>query len=204
MTNRTQQEALEACRWIIDFHEDCRGTAPTPEHHMRHIRAKIETIRAFISQSAPRQVIEKQEQSEVGESNNIDAIKNAQNAVECLSNILMDYPAKDTEVSINSGDLYMLRSNARACLEALQSENTPVEHTTKTHQSEAGEVDCYDETPEERMKRLNPPITLTPALDPDMPTQELRLHMGELTNDEILVARASIRWANSKGIDNDT
>lgn len=35
-------------------------------------------------------------------------------------------------------------------------------------------------------------------LDPDMPTQELRLHMGELTNDEVMVARAAIRWANSK------
>lgn len=35
-------------------------------------------------------------------------------------------------------------------------------------------------------------------LDPDMPAQELRLHMGELSNNEILVARAAIRWANSK------
>lgn len=35
-------------------------------------------------------------------------------------------------------------------------------------------------------------------LDPDMPDQELRLHMGELTADEMLVARAAIRWANSK------
>lgn len=34
-------------------------------------------------------------------------------------------------------------------------------------------------------------------LDPDMPTQALRLHMGELTDDEVLVARAAIRWANS-------
>ena len=35
-------------------------------------------------------------------------------------------------------------------------------------------------------------------LNPDMPTQELRLHMGELTTDEVLVARAAIRWANSQ------
>lgn len=35
-------------------------------------------------------------------------------------------------------------------------------------------------------------------LNPDMPTQELRLHMGELTEDEVLVARAAIRWANSQ------
>ena len=35
-------------------------------------------------------------------------------------------------------------------------------------------------------------------LNPDMPVQELRLHMGELTTDEVLVARAAIRWANSQ------
>lgn len=35
-------------------------------------------------------------------------------------------------------------------------------------------------------------------LDPDMPQQELRLHMGEITYDESLVARAAIRWANTK------
>lgn len=33
-------------------------------------------------------------------------------------------------------------------------------------------------------------------LDPDMPEQELKLHMGELTEDEVLVARAAIRWTN--------
>jgi hypothetical protein len=37
-------------------------------------------------------------------------------------------------------------------------------------------------------------------LDPDMPTQELRLHMGELTPDEVRVARAAIRWANAEFI----
>lgn len=39
--------------------------------------------------------------------------------------------------------------------------------------------------------------TPNPLLDPDMPAQELRLHMGELTSREMLVARAAIRWANS-------
>ena len=34
-------------------------------------------------------------------------------------------------------------------------------------------------------------------LDPDMPAQELRLHMGELTAQEERTARAAIRWANS-------
>lgn len=34
-------------------------------------------------------------------------------------------------------------------------------------------------------------------LDPDMPTQELLLHMGELTESEIMVARSAIRWANT-------
>lgn len=35
-------------------------------------------------------------------------------------------------------------------------------------------------------------------LNPDMRDDELRLHMGELTASELLVARAAIRWANSK------
>lgn len=34
-------------------------------------------------------------------------------------------------------------------------------------------------------------------LDPYMPVQELRLHMGELSTDEVLVARSAIQWANS-------
>lgn len=38
-------------------------------------------------------------------------------------------------------------------------------------------------------------------LDPDMPAEKLRLHMGELTTDELLVARAAIRWANSHRAD---
>lgn len=36
-----------------------------------------------------------------------------------------------------------------------------------------------------------------PLLDPDMPSQELRLHMGEMTAQEVRTARAAIRWANS-------
>lgn len=36
----------------------------------------------------------------------------------------------------------------------------------------------------------------TLVLDPDMPVQEMRLHMGELSGTEILIARAAIRWAN--------
>lgn len=34
-------------------------------------------------------------------------------------------------------------------------------------------------------------------LNPDMPAQELRLHMGELTAQEERTARAAIRWANN-------
>lgn len=34
-------------------------------------------------------------------------------------------------------------------------------------------------------------------LNPQMPAQELRLHMGELTASELRTARAAIRWANS-------
>jgi hypothetical protein len=39
-----------------------------------------------------------------------------------------------------------------------------------------------------------------PMLDPDMPDQELRLHMGELTANEVRVARAAIRWANTRKV----
>lgn len=34
-------------------------------------------------------------------------------------------------------------------------------------------------------------------LNPDMPADELRLHMGELTPEEVLIARAAIAWANN-------
>ncbi|MBB3997259.1 hypothetical protein [Aureimonas pseudogalii] len=33
--------------------------------------------------------------------------------------------------------------------------------------------------------------------DPDMPAKQLRLHMGEMTAQEMRTARAAIRWANS-------
>jgi len=39
-------------------------------------------------------------------------------------------------------------------------------------------------------------IASTP-IDPDMPAQQLRLHMGELTASELRVARAAIAWANT-------
>jgi hypothetical protein len=52
--------------------------------------------------------------------------------------------------------------------------------------------------------RLQKSLAAPPAqkvlLNPDMPVQELRLHIGELTTDEVLVARAAIRWANTYGI----
>ena len=55
-----------------------------------------------------------------------------------------------------------------------------------------------------RLQEVRPSPAAPPAqealLNPDMPTQELRLHMGELTTDEVLVARAAIRWANTYGI----
>jgi hypothetical protein len=34
-------------------------------------------------------------------------------------------------------------------------------------------------------------------LDPDMPAQEIRLHMGEMTAQELRTARTAIRWANT-------
>lgn len=41
-------------------------------------------------------------------------------------------------------------------------------------------------------------VSEKPALNPDMPAQELRLHMGEMTSQEERTARAAIRWANSQ------
>ena len=42
----------------------------------------------------------------------------------------------------------------------------------------------------------------TPAIadgaDPDMPAQQLRLHFGELTDDELRLVRSAIRFANSQ------
>jgi hypothetical protein len=35
-------------------------------------------------------------------------------------------------------------------------------------------------------------------IDPDMPAQELRLHLGEMTAQEVRTARAAIRWANAQ------
>ena len=35
-------------------------------------------------------------------------------------------------------------------------------------------------------------------LNPDMPTTELLLHMGEMTAQEVRTARAAIRWANTQ------
>lgn len=38
----------------------------------------------------------------------------------------------------------------------------------------------------------------TNLLDPDMSEQELKLHCGEMTAQEIRTARAIIKWANSR------
>jgi len=60
-------------------------------------------------------------------------------------------------------------------------------------------TDPYEAAAKIVIDAINRP-TPTPAdgmLDPEMPTQELRLHMGELTASEIRVARAAIAWANS-------
>ena len=43
-------------------------------------------------------------------------------------------------------------------------------------------------------------LTKDDLLNPDMPDQEMRLHMGELTANEILVARAALRWQKEKTI----
>ena len=59
-----------------------------------------------------------------------------------------------------------------------------------------GDEPCTISGLREQLKQLSQEA----RLNPDMPTQELRLHMGELTTDEVLVARAAIRWANTYGI----
>ena len=41
-------------------------------------------------------------------------------------------------------------------------------------------------------------VTVPEALDPDMPAQALKLHMGEMSAAEQRTARAAIRWANSR------
>lgn len=46
-------------------------------------------------------------------------------------------------------------------------------------------------------KRGDEGAEMTDLLDPHMPDQELRLHMGEVTADQVRVARAAIAWANS-------
>jgi hypothetical protein len=38
-------------------------------------------------------------------------------------------------------------------------------------------------------------------INPDMPDAELRLHMGELTANELRVARAAIRWAQGDALE---
>lgn len=41
-------------------------------------------------------------------------------------------------------------------------------------------------------------------VDPGMPAQELRLHMGEMSAQELRTARAAIRWANARALDRIT
>ena len=41
-------------------------------------------------------------------------------------------------------------------------------------------------------------LTEDGLLDPDMPAQEMRLHMGEMSAQEMRTARAAIRWANAQ------
>lgn len=48
------------------------------------------------------------------------------------------------------------------------------------------------------MTKDTPNSDMPNLLDPKMPAQELRLHMGELTSDEMRVARAAIEWANAR------
>jgi len=51
----------------------------------------------------------------------------------------------------------------------------------------------------ERASKMNNEM----LLNPDMPADELRLHMGELTANEVLVARSAIRLANTRATESE-
>ncbi len=82
----------------------------------------------------------------------------------------------------------------------------PLEYAVTCTQGSHCELGYFD-TPYEAVAAWNTraeagnPVSVSPSemrlLDPNMPEQELRLHMGELTCQEERTARAAIRWANS-------
>lgn len=54
------------------------------------------------------------------------------------------------------------------------------------------------EVAEARLAEIEKGGAVVKALDPDMPAEELRLHMGALSAPEVRISRAAIRWANSR------
>lgn len=96
-------------------------------------------------------------------------------------------------------DFYERTFNARPAIKAMYAENKRLRVALKEASKGCGAIDEMDDGVLDRMRentRAQNPVKPTAALDPDMPADELRLHMGELTPDEVLVARAAIRWAN--------
>lgn len=85
--------------------------------------------------------------------------------------------ADEAERKFQGGELFGLR---KAIAIVRQHEAT---------QADAGSGNATDES------RL---LCGASPLNPDMPAQELRLHMGELSAQEMRTARAAIRWANTK------
>lgn len=81
-----------------------------------------------------------------------------------------------------------------AVLKRLEAEKlTEGRHPTFAHldgEYNAGIDTCIAAVREEFAKAPAP-------LDPDMPAQQIRLHMGEMSAQEMRTARAAIRWANS-------
>lgn len=68
-------------------------------------------------------------------------------------------------------------------------------HSSKLEEWQA----CYAKLFTQMNELVNAPKR--ELLNPEMPAQELRLHMGELTANEVRVARAAIAWANSAKIE---
>lgn len=80
-----------------------------------------------------------------------------------------------------------LKTRARATIETIPHNANAIWAWFWAHEETIRE--CLELVAREDVREL---------INPDMPGQQLRLHMGELTPDEALVARSAIRWANTR------
>lgn len=84
------------------------------------------------------------------------------------------YAAKGSSVS----EEYYMSPREQSVLREAQRKSTTMVHKADTPDARIGERDGL--------------------LNPDMPAEEMRLHMGEMTAQEVRTARAAIRWANTR------